>query len=232
VQNKSSKLNKTIKTKPKNLKELKQLLTKDFIYNLMGNVRLKIYDYSVSDKQFKRKQNFKKNFRKVFMSKVERREKEAKLDRDQKKRDFSYRSEASARGIHRDKKQEIPHEEIALIHDFLRSFRMSSDSGDKDDQIDIKRALKAVPSKVDESNVFMCDLFNFEATNNSLIAFQNDNQDMLFKYYDKRNKTRLNKLNLKATITKDQTLELKELGSTILSILNKIENVGKDNVKK
>jgi len=62
-----------------------------------------------------------------------------------------------------------------------------------------------------------------------LIAFQNDNQDELFKYYDNRNKTRLNKLKSKASITKDQTHELKELGSTVLSILKKIANVGEAN---
>jgi hypothetical protein len=38
--------------------------------------------------------------------------------------------------------------------------------------------------------------------------------------------TRLNKLNTKASITKDQTHQLKEMGSTVLSILKKIVSVG------
>ena len=124
---------------------------------------------------------------------------------------------------------EIPKEEVQLIEEFLACFVLASESGSKNDQIDIKLLLQAVPSKVDEYNVYKCELFNFEMTKASLIAFQNDDQDELFKYYDKRNKQRLTKLKAKASITKDQTQELKELGSTVLSILKKIAFVGKEN---
>jgi hypothetical protein len=65
--------------------------------------------------------------------------------------------------------------------------------------------LKALPTKVDESNVKRCELFNFEHTASSLIAFECEDQDLLFKYYDTRNKTRLNKLNKKANNTEKLT---------------------------
>ena len=65
-----------------------------------------------------------------------------------------------------------------------------------------------------------------------MISFVNGAESELFKYYDSRNKTRLNKLKTKAGITKDQTHELKTLGSTILSILKKIQSVGEQNGNK
>jgi hypothetical protein len=52
-------------------------------------------------------------------------------------------------------------------------------------------------------------LFNFKETAKSLIEFGNTDQDMLFKYFDNKNKTRLNKLNTKAGITKDLTTILR-----------------------
>lgn len=73
-----------------------------------------------------------------------------------------------------------------------------------------------------------CLMFNYANTKKSLIAFQNDDQDELFKYYDTRNNTRLKKLGVKATITKELTHTLKELGSSLLSILKKISSTGKE----
>jgi hypothetical protein len=49
----------------------------------------------------------------------------------------------------------------------------------------------------------------------------------LFRYYDSKNNTRLKKLETKASITKDLTHSLKELGSSLLSVLKKINSNGK-----
>ena len=100
------------------------------------------------------------------------------------------------------KLEAIPDEEKELIDAFLSCFILNSDSGSKVDQIDIKQALKALPKHIDESNLFKCVQFNFEATKTSLISFNNDDQDKLFRYYDSRNKTRLNKLSKKAEVTR------------------------------
>ena len=44
----------------------------------------------------------------------------------------------------------IPPEEVNLINNFLDCFVLASESGAKNDQIDIKLALMSVPSKVDD----------------------------------------------------------------------------------
>lgn len=95
----------------------------------------------------------------------------------------------------------IPPEELSLINKFLDSFILNTDSGTKVDQIDIKQALKALPNRIDESNLFKCWQYNFKQTKLSLTSFNNDDEDKLFEYYDNRNKSRLNKLNKKAEYT-------------------------------
>lgn len=84
----------------------------------------------------------------------------------------------------------------------------------------------ALPQYVDENNMNRCVLFNFGEVKKSLISFHNDDQDELFKFYDNKNKTRLRKLYNKAGVTKDLTHSLKELGSSVLSILTKIQMIG------
>lgn len=119
----------------------------------------------------------------------------------------------------------MPEEETKMVEDFLDQFILECNI-QKNNILDVKLVLKAVPSKITGMNEFHCDLFNYESTTSSIIDFQNSETDKLFKYFDDRNMTRLNKLNTKASITKDQTHQLKEMGSTVLSILKKIVSVG------
>jgi len=109
---------------------------------------------------------------------------------------------------------------------------LDGDGGSKVGQIDIKMALKSIPTKIDEINVLRCEVIDYEGLKNSLIAYSNAESDVLFKYYDNRNKTRLTKLGNKAGITKDLTHSLKETGSSVLSILKKIQSNGKMEAKK
>jgi len=61
--------------------------------------------------------------------------------------------------------------------------------------IDIKHAIKAFPGRIDEHNVFRCQgQINFDVIHKGIIAFKFDESDELFKYFDDRNKERLNKL--------------------------------------
>lgn len=78
---------------------------------------------------------------------------------------------------------------------------------------------------MNEHNVFKCSLFNFDMTKKSLIAFCNDDQDELFRYYDNRNKTRLNKLHKKAQFTHQQTVSLIEMAKQSVSVLKHIQNL-------
>lgn len=75
--------------------------------------------------------------------------------------------------------------------------------------MDLKLALKALPYKVSEFNIYRIDMIHFNMIQKSLIAFQNDDQDELFRYYDNRNKTRFNKLSSKASETRSVTSNLR-----------------------
>ena len=57
-----------------------------------------------------------------------------------------------------------------------------------------------MPAKIDEFNVFRVENFNYDNTAGSMIEFENREIDQLFKYFDRKNKTRLRKLSNK---TKD-----------------------------
>ena len=67
------------------------------------------------------------------------------------------------------------------------------------EEIDLNLALKALPEKIDEHNIYRIDLINFSLIQKSLIAFQNNEQDELVNFYDNRTKLRMRKLNKKAT---------------------------------
>lgn len=106
----------------------------------------------------------------------------------------------------------IPEEEVQLIEDFLDKFIFVGDSSSTSrEQIDLNLALKALPAKVDEKNIYRIDLMNFNLIQRSLIAFQNDAQDELFQYYDNRSKERLKKITKRAEHNEMSTEEIKNL---------------------
>ena len=79
---------------------------------------------------------------------------------------------------------------------------------------------------MDDSNLDRCELFNFEATNTSIIAFNNNDQDELFKYYDTRNKKRLNKLSKKAKKTQDLTDRLMDIAERCEKVMKDVQTAG------
>ncbi len=56
----------------------------------------------------------------------------------------------------------------------------------------------------------------------SLIAFQNDDQDELFNYYDNRNKNRLKKLQLKANYNENQTTNLTKIAKKLKDTVKRL----------
>lgn len=94
-------------------------------------------------------------------------------------------------------RSEVPEEEIEIIDAFLSRFLLSSDSNQKG-ELNLKLALKALPKRISEHNVEKINLINFSVIQISLIAFQNDDKDELFNFYDKRNMKRLYKLRTKS----------------------------------
>ena len=85
--------------------------------------------------------------------------------------------------------ESIPYEELEIVRNFLSKFVVVSEISSSD-QINLKLALKALPPVVTQNNLFKVELFNFMELQKSLIAFQNDDMDELFNFYDERNKGR------------------------------------------
>lgn len=103
------------------------------------------------------------------------------------------------------------------MEDFLDKFVFVSDSSSFGEQVDLNLALKALPHKVDESNIYRIDLTNFNLVQRSLIAFQNNDQDELFEFYDNRNKQRLQKITKRASENEFNTQEIKNLAQLCLA---------------
>ena len=114
---------------------------------------------------------------------------------------------------------QLPEDEVAIIESFLERFVMQTESAKKKNQVDIKLMLKALPKKIDESNVGRCDNFNFTGIQLALIAFDNGDHVTLQKYFDGKNKQRLGKLWKKAFMTETMTVELKRKSQEVLTIL-------------
>lgn len=115
---------------------------------------------------------------------------------------------------------------MEIITGFLERFVMASDSAKKKDQIDLKLVLKALPKKIDEFNVDRCDNFQFESMQTALIDFENGDHVTLQKYFDRKNKSRLNKLYKKAKMTEDMTCDLKMKSAEVMDILRQFEEDG------
>jgi hypothetical protein len=72
-------------------------------------------------------------------------------------------------------------------------------------------------------------MLGFARIQKALIAFQNDDQDELFTYYDNRSKQRLRKLNNNAVDTDQQSEFIKELSHRLLNVVNgMIKRMGYD----
>lgn len=56
----------------------------------------------------------------------------------------------------------IPNDEVQLIEEFLDKFVFSTDTSVSREDIDLNLALKALPNKVDESNIYRIDLISFK----------------------------------------------------------------------
>jgi hypothetical protein len=57
-----------------------------------------------------------------------------------------------------------------MIDDILNRFILISE-GTNREQIDLKLALRALPYKVDDNNVYRIKMYNFQIVQRSLIAF-------------------------------------------------------------
>lgn len=53
------------------VRDLMKVFTPEFINKLLASLHLKIYDYSATDKQIKRKEGFKNNFIHIYKHRLE-----------------------------------------------------------------------------------------------------------------------------------------------------------------
>ena len=66
------KYNNNLNREIKNINNLCKKLTKQFVYQVLSSVHLKIYDFSATEEQVKRKHNFKKKFVNYYKHKLEK----------------------------------------------------------------------------------------------------------------------------------------------------------------
>ena len=104
-----------------------------------------LYDFCETDEQIRQKESFKSDLRKIFANKVRKYEVECP-DADDA---VNERADAT------------PEAEQEMVEKFLSRFVLSGFSVRKGDQIDLKLTLKALPARIDESNVDRVTLFDF-----------------------------------------------------------------------
>ena len=67
-------------------------------------------------------------------------------------------------------KRGVAPEEVRLIGNYLDRFILNTGSTSRED-VDLKLALKALPSRINSFNVYRIDLMNFNQVQKALIAF-------------------------------------------------------------
>lgn len=137
------------------LGQLRNVFPDNFIDRMIANTKIKIYDFKDTEPQNKRKKKYKADFIRHYKDKVKLwNSKNGEEDPE----DFM---------------KGIDQEEIDMIDMFLLGLCEPND-GKAVEQIDIKLALKSLPSHVDEMNMHRCLMFNYKATKQALIGYQND----------------------------------------------------------
>lgn len=94
-------------------------------------------------------------------------------------------------------------ENLEIIKNYLWKFKLSQDTG-SNDQVNLLHVLRALPKRINNVNISKIDLINFSLVQKSIIGFQNDDQDELFKYYDRRNKNRMQDVQISGKANSDQ----------------------------
>ena len=99
--------------------------------------------------------------------------------------------------IESDSENEELKEETKITESFLSKFLLSSDSS-KEGELNLFHALRALPKRIGEINFSKIELMNLSVVQMSIIAFQNDDKDELFNFYDKKMKKRFLMIKLAA----------------------------------
>lgn len=90
--------------------------------------------------------------------------------------------------------QDCDKHEVKEVGEILKKFVISSETSSGLDTIDIILMMKALPQKITESDLHLKYMFNFVYTQDSLLAYRNEDQVMAFEYYDTLNSKRVTKI--------------------------------------
>jgi hypothetical protein len=118
----------------------------------------------------------------------------------------------------------IPEDELKIVDIFLKRFLLSSDTSETE-VINLKLSLRALPRKINDYNEPKIELLDFSTVQLSLIAFQNDDKDELFEFYDRRNMKRLFRLRNYVS-NNTEIKQLDDLSQRLMLKARKIFNVG------
>ena len=124
---------------------------------------------------------------------------------------------------------DIDEKDIEIADLFLSRFLITSDATGKG-EIDLTHVLRALPKRMNGVNFPRIEMMNMSGVQLSIIAFQNDDKDELFNFYDKRNKNRMHRLrvSLEENNLAEVQIRLVQLMGRSISILGVHEEV-KDN---
>lgn len=126
---------------------------------------------------------------------------------------------------------EVPEEELEIIDTFLCRFLLSSDSNQKG-EVNLRLALNALPTRVNDYNFDKINLINFSVVQLSLIAFQNDDKDELFNFYDRRNMKRLYKLRAKSKENIEDIGYLQDISTRLIEKISSMFNLSKKDLDR
>ena len=109
--------------------------------------------------------------------------------------------------------------EEELLINFLARFLLTSNTRSNNiGEVNLTHALRALPKRINESNFDRIELMNLSVIQMSIISFQNDDKDELFNFYDRRSKSRLQRLR-KSTM--NIALEMNNVLDRLRSVLSK-----------
>lgn len=84
-------------------------------------------------------------------------------------------------------------EKAKAVTNFLSRFKMSSDVG-SETEINLHNVIRVLPKQINNINLNKIDLIRFSMIQKSIISFQNDDKDELFKFYNDRSLKRIESL--------------------------------------
>lgn len=118
----------------------------------MSSIHLKLYNFSELPAEIEQRRAFKENFTGHYKKKLE--------------------STKAVDEIQQKREELVPEAETEMVRGIIDKFIFETDSKHMS-QVDLSLALKALPARVDESNCYRVELFDFPALQKAIISYKN-----------------------------------------------------------